>query len=510
MRLEIKKNTIKGTFWGLISKLISLFFPFVIRTIIIRKLGSEYAGLSSLFTSILQVLSLTELGFGTAMVFAMYQPIVEDDIIKQRAILNFYRKIYFYIGLVMLVIGLAIVPFLGFFINGTIPHDINLYSLYLIYLSNTVLSYFMFGYRSAVFSAYQRHDLISIVIMISNFVMYSLQIILLLTTKNYYLYVSCLLLGTIMTNVFTYKLSEKYYPQVYPEGDISSVDKKSIYDKIKALLLHKIGNIILNSADTIVISSFLGLIVLSNYNNYYYLMNSVSSIVMILFSTLTAGIGNSLIIDNCKQKMEKFYSILYINGFIVSVCTCCFFSMYQDFIHIWVGEDKCLNYGMMFLFCVYFYVHMIRRTILMYRDAAGLWELNKWQPIVSGIFNLIVNILLVQYIGVYGILISSILAQVLIDIPWESGLTTYSLFGEKPIKYYSRIVLFSIATSCSMVITDFLMQMVVINIYLKLLVELICAMICSGIIFVGITLYLPEFKKIFAKVIVPLFQRLGI
>ena len=502
MRLEIKKNAIKGTFWGTISKLISLFFPFVIRTIIIRRLGSEYAGLSSLFTSILQVLSLTELGFGTAMVFAMYQPIAEDNIIKQRAVLNFYRKIYFYIGLTMLVAGLAIAPFLGFFINGAIPQDINLYILYLIYLSNTVLSYFMFGYRSAIFSAYQRQDLISIVSMISNFVMYGLQIILLLTARNYYFFAVCLPLSTIMTNVFTYKLSEKYYPQIYPEGDISNEDKNNIYHKIKALLLHKIGGIILNSADTIVISVFLGLIILSNYNNYYYLINAVSGIIVILFSTLTAGIGNSLIIDNGEQKKEKFYNILYINGLIVSVCTCCFFSMYQDFIRVWVGNDKCLDYGIMILFCVYFYIHMIRRTILMYRDAAGLWEANKWQPIVSGGFNLIVNILLVQYVGVYGILISSILAQVLIDIPWESGLTTYSLLGEKPLKYYSRIILFSIATCCSMIITGLLVQSVVINVYFKLLIELACSLICSGIIFLGMTFYLPEFKKTFSKIIV--------
>lgn len=494
MKLDIKRNAIRGTIWGGFVKISSLLFPFIIRTIIIRMLGSEYIGLNSLFSSILQVLSLAELGFGSAMVYSMYAPIAQDDKVKQRSIIRYYRSVYLYIGLVILILGLLITPFLKFFIKGDIPSDINTVSLYLIFLFNTVISYFLFSYRRAVLDAYQRLDIISIITFITNLSVFLIQIVLLLSFRNYYCYIICLPIGTLVTNGLLYCLSVKHYPEIYPEGDLDKSEKQSIYGKIRALLLHKIGGIVLNSADNIVISSFLGLTVLALYSNYYYLLKSISSLVMIPFSALTAGIGNSLLLDSASAKKQKFYTILFLNGLIVSVCTCCFFSMYQDFIQLWIGEEGLFSFNIMILFCVYFFIHMIRKTVLMYRDSAGLWKENQFQPIVSAIFNLILNLILVNYIGVYGILISSILAMVLIDIPWESGITTKSVIEEKCTPYYLRLLLFSIITIISCALIHLIKKLLMLNnnIIVLLFIDLMLGGIIPLCIFVLFTIWLPE------------------
>lgn len=496
MKLDVKKNAIKSSFWGIFAKIVMLLFPFIIRTIIIRILGSEYAGLGNLFSSILQVLSLAELGFGSAIVFSMYQPIVEDNKVKQREILNFYKKVYICIGFLILLIGMFVMPFLRFLIKGDIPNDVNIYILYAIYLFDTGISYFLFAYRGALFNAYQRQDISAKVSVSISIIMYIVQILLLVKCKNYYAYVICVPICTLLINIGTYIVAKKNFPDLYPEGDLDKEEKKSIYDKIRALMLHKVGGIVLNSADTIVISAFLGLTILANYNNYYYLLSSVSALIEVLFISLTAGIGNSILIDDDCSIKQRFYNILYINASVVTVCTCCFFALYQDFISIWVGKDKLFDIFTVILLCIYFYVHMIRRAILMYRDAAGVWKENQWQPIVSAVFNLVVNIILVQFIGIYGILISSILAQILIDIPWESNITTNAVLKENSQKYFAHILVFAMISMISMAIIYFIKINLVLNIYLMIVVELIVAILVPIILIPVGTFFLPGFKTL--------------
>ena len=188
------QQALRNILWGLIEKTITILCPFVIRTIIIYKLGNEYLGLSSLFSSILQVLSLAELGFGDAIIFGMYKPISEHDNKKVGTYLNTFRKIYQLLGVVILTIGLMVLPFVKRLINGSYPDDINIYILYIIYLLNTVISYFLFAYKESLIKANQRNDINSKIYILCNLVMYILQIVVLLLFKNYYFYAVLLLL----------------------------------------------------------------------------------------------------------------------------------------------------------------------------------------------------------------------------------------------------------------------------------------------------------------------------
>lgn len=496
-QLDFSKNTIQGTVWGGINKFVAVFMPFIVRTILIRRLGAEYAGLSSLFTSILQVLSLAELGFASAMVYEMYKPIAENNIDEISALLKFYKKIYIIIGCAVVIIGMCIMPILGVLIKGEVPSDVNIYILYVIYLLNTAISYFLFAYRASIMSAYQREADNAKIQLVTNTLMYLVQITVLLLFANYYVYIVFLPVFTLIYNFARYAYVKKKYPQIKCEGEITESQKKGIKKNISALFLHKVGNVTVNTLDNIVVSSFLGLVLLSNYNNYFYLINAITSIILIFFNSITAGVGNRLIVKDNESNVGDFYKIFYINGFSVVVCTTCLFAVFQEFITIWVGKEYLFQPITMILFCIYFFVHTIRRTIIAYRDAAGMWVDNKWQPIVSAIVNLTLNISLVRIIGVNGVVISTIISMLIVDIPWETGKLIHKLFNQRTTGYYLRLIEYGvIAFACCGTIYWFFSKITINYTVISLMIKGMSAFVFSSVVFGIATFRTGEFQYI--------------
>ena len=269
-------------------------------------IGVEYLGLNSLFTSVLQVLNLAELGVGSAMVFSMYKPIAEDDSITICALMKLYRTYYRVIGGIILVVGLLLTPFMPKLISGTIPEDMNIYFLYLLNLLATVLTYWLFAYRNSVLQAHQRNDLISKVTLVTDTVKYLLQIAALVVLHDYYCYVIVLLLTQALNNVLTAIIAKRVFPQYNPEGKLAQNEIKQINGKIRDLFTSKLGYTIVSSADTIVISAFLGLTVLAQYQNYYYIMSSIIGFMSIIYASITAGVGNSMITKSVDQNYREY------------------------------------------------------------------------------------------------------------------------------------------------------------------------------------------------------------
>lgn len=482
--LNFRKNTIQGTIWGVVNKFAAVAFPFVVRTIIINKLGAEYAGLSTLFTSILQMLSLADLGFGSAIVYAMYKPIAEEDVAAISALLCYFRKVYFYIGMAIMGIGLLIMPFINKFITGDIPDDINIYYLFLIYLVNTSISYLCLSYRASILSAYQREADNARIQLVTNSIMYMIQIFVLLIFENYYAYIIFLPIFTLVYNVIRYLYVVKKYPLISCKGNITKKQKDNIRGNIFALLFHKIGHVTVNTLDNVVISSFLGLVLLAQYNNYYYLISAITSLIMIFFGSITAGLGNRLLTLNEEKNKFDFYNIFYINALLVSVCTVCFFSMFQDFIEFWIGKEYQFDAMTMVLICIYFYIHTIRRTVISYRDAAGMWVDNKWQPIVSAIVNLSLNLTLIRIIGIKGVVISTIVSMIVVDIPWETKRLISKLFDTSTYKYYMCFLLYTFLTIVSCFFVWPMINIIAsFNVYARLLLESVFSIIVGCVVF---------------------------
>ena len=371
MKIDKTRNASRNITFGILLKIYQIFLPFLMRTIMMYTIGVQYLGLNSLFSSILQVLNLAELGVGSAMVFSMYKPIAEDDENTICALLKLYRLYYRFIGILILIFGILIIPFLPKLISGNIPSDMNIYILYVLNLGATVLTYWLFAYRNSVLQAYQRTDVISKITISTETLKYFLQFIVLLIYKNYYFFLIILLISQVINNIIVAIISKRMFPNLVPMGNLDRNMVKSINSKIRDLFTSKLGYTIVSSADTIVISAFLGLTVLAKYQNYYYILNSIIGFMSIIYSSITAGIGNSMLTKSLEENYDDFKTFTLLVTFVSGICCACFLVLYQPFMLIWMGKEMLLSNLMIILFCVYFSFYELVMMISVYKDAGG-------------------------------------------------------------------------------------------------------------------------------------------
>lgn len=454
-KIERTKNATRNIIFGVILKAYQIIVPFLMRTAMIYLMGVQYLGLNSLFTSILQVLNLAELGVGSAMIYSMYKPIAEDDNATICALMKLYKTYYRVIGLIIAVIGCALTPFIPKLISGDVPDNLNIYLLYLLNLGATVLSYWLYAYKNCILQAHQRVDIISKVTLVTSTIQYSLQLLVLWLFKDYYLYVIVLLATQALTNIATAMCADRIYPQFKPKGQIAAEEKKAINNRIKDLFTSKIGGIIYDSADTIVISSFLGLTALAIYQNYFYILNAITGLITVVFSACTAGIGNSIVVETKEKNYKDLNKFTFIICWGAGFCSVCLLCLYQPFMELWVGKNLMLSSSAVICFVVYFFVRQLNSLFNTYKDASGMWHEDRFRPLVAALTNLALNLILVQFIGLYGILISTVLAIVCVGMPWLLHNLFTVIFEKKylvgylkNLLYYCFIILISCTITC--------------------------------------------------------------
>lgn len=477
---NIKRNIISG----IVNKTIMMLFPFVIRTIIIWKLGIEYVGLSSLFTSLLQILSLAELGVGTAIVYSMYKPLVENDTKLISALLNMYKKIYRIIGIVILSIGIIITPLLKFFISGSYPDDINIYILFIIYLVNTVSSYFLFAYKQSLLLANQRNDVENNILSISYFIMYILQIIAIVFTKNYYFYIIFLPICTIAINLIRNEYTKKKYPQYNCSGELPKEVKQDMKKRVFGLLLSRICQVCRNSFDSIVISMFLGLAILGKYQNYYYIINTIAGFLTIITTSIVAGIGKNIVIKTKEENYEEFELFQFGYNWIASWCTVCLLCLYQPFMEIWIGKDNLMPFSLVIFMCIYFYALRIGDVVAVYKEATGIYWEDRYRPILESVVNLVLNFALVYILGVNGVVISTIISILFINIPWAAVVLHKTYFKTSPSKYFLNILKNIIILLFISILTYSMCLLVNEKIYMTLIIRGIICIVVPNIILI--------------------------
>ena len=437
MKIDRTKNATRNIVFGIILKVYQIAIPFLMRTAMIYFMGMQYLGLNSLFTSILQVLNLAELGVGSAMVFSMYKPIVDDDKVTICALMKLYKIYYRFIGLAIAIIGLVLLPFIPKLIHSDLPSGMNIYILYLLNLAATVLSYWLFAYKNSLLQAHQRSDITSKVTLCTNTIQYALQLIVIIFIKNYYLFVIISLFTQALTNIVTAIVVTKLYPGYNPQGDLDKSLIKDINQRIRDLFTSKLGGVIVNSVDTIVISAFLGLTVLAIYQNYYFILTSVIGFVTIVFKACTAGIGNSIIVETKEKNFRDLNKFTFIISWISGFCATCFLCLFQPFMDVWVKKESLkLGFSAVICFCIYYFVYEINQLLCTYKDSAGIWHEDRFRPLVTAIGNLIMNLIMVQFLGVYGVILSTVLSTLFIGMPWLLHNLFTVLFEKKQLKRY--------------------------------------------------------------------------
>lgn len=507
MSTNRKFNTARNTVWGLISKILSLIFPFVIRTIIIQVLGVEYVGLNSLFTAILQTLSLAELGFSSAIVFTMYKPIADNDNKLIAGILEFYKNVYRVIGLAILGCGLAILPFLEYLIAGDVGVDINIYILYLIYLSNTVISYLLFAYKSAVLQATQRNDIENKIILTVNLLLYVTQILLLIIFKNYYFYALAGPLFCIINNVVRSIVVDKLFPQYRIKSKISKDMKRDIAKRVKALFLYKVGDIVSSSSTPIIISAFLGVTILAEYSNYYLIITTLIGFLMVYNNAMTASIGNSVAVASVEDNYNTFNVLVFIQGWIIGFMTICYICLCQPFMDLWVGKELMLDLSVVILLGIYFYTWKINDIVCVYKDATGLWHPDRYRPLIEAFATIVLSVVFIQFWGVNGAVFGFIASLLIVTWSWMPSILYKKYFNRKVFEYYKTLLFQIIINAVLCLITYMLCNLAVFDsLIITLLIRAIICLIIPNLILLLLYFKSTKFKHA-KKWIIDVFSR---
>lgn len=440
-------NSIKNSISAIIQYSIVIILGFVSRTIFIKILGSEYLGLNGLFTNIMTMLSIAELGIGNAIIFNLYKPIAENDHSKIKALMNFYRKAYNIIALSILCFGIALIPFLKYLV-GDINVDVNLNLIYLLSLLSTVSSYIL-SYKRSIIFANQKNYIINYITLFWTIILNVSQLSVLFLTKNYYIYLTLKIVVQILENITLYLAANKLYPYLKESNSykLSKQDEKNIFQKVKALFFHQIGTIIVNGTDNILISFFLGISVVGVYSNYYMIINYVSILIAQIINSCSASVGNLVATDVSPKRFTIFNKIRFLNFTIVLYAGSLIFTLIQPFIELWIGKEYLIEFSVLVILLLNFYQTLMRRSFAIFKDAAGIWLEDKFVPLIESVINIVFSIILGHFLGLLGIFIGTFLSGLVIWLYSYPEFVYKKLFErDKKLYYKETLGYFSLYT----------------------------------------------------------------
>lgn len=430
------KNSVKNIISGLSLKFINIPLQLIIRVVIINYLGIEFIGLNSFMLSIINIITAIELGFGIAMTQSLYEPIKNNNQSKVNEILVSFKYIYNKVGIIVFSLGLIVLPFLNYFNSNNDGIDVNIYIVFVIYLLSSLINFFVFPHKIAIINANQKRNILHNVSIITKTLSALFQIIILVLFKDYYIFILSIVIFPLIRNLMISYYCSKYYPNSFPLGKVDKSYLTSIFTKTKKVAIHKFGDIALISVDTILIVCFLGYKTLSIYSNYIYLVTAINTTLDVISMSLLASVGNLLVGNNRKYRL--FYKLSVVNAIIIGFISVKLFIIHQFFITIWLGEENLFeSIFTVLLFSIYLFSTKIRSVLILYRDALGIWDKDFYKPIVGVFSNLILSLIFVNYFGVNGVLISSIIVLIVIYLPWEIIIVHKYIFSKKFIRLYT-------------------------------------------------------------------------
>lgn len=450
----------------MISKLLTFVISFISRTVFIRILGSEYLGINSLYTDLLTILSFAELGFGSALTFLMYKPIVEDDDKKIAQLLNYYRKVYRIIALVIFCLGLLVLPFLPYLVKGNYllnENDLRLY--FIIFLFNTIITYFVSYKYSYAFARQQMYITTKLDIYV-NIITVFIQTIILIITKSFFLY---LLSKSIILLISRFIISN-YLNKLFPiltnpkKEELDVNDKKILFREIKGLVIHQFSSIAVHQTDNIIISATekLGIITVGLINNYNMLINGVLGFVQNIFSSVTAGFGNLAAESNNEKFKKVFDTANFISFWIYSFVCIAFYILIPKFISIWLGDNFLIDKHSFALIIINCYLQGQSTVYNDARIAKGNFNKDKWLALLQAIVNLIISIVCVNIYGLLGVYIGTIASR-LVYVIFRPYSTYKFLFGISSYYYYLDLIKYFIIALVLCVISVLITNLVLIE-----------------------------------------------
>lgn len=488
------KSSIKNTITALMVSICSAILGIISQALFLKILNVEYLGINGLFTNVIAMLNIAELGIGNAIIVNLYKPIYENNIEKIKSLMFFYKKAYNIVALIILIVGLLLVPFLSYIV-GEVTVDINLTIIYLLFLFSTVSSYLLI-YKRSILIAYQQNYILNIIEIFYLIIYNFLQIVILYLTKNYYLYLSIKIICQLLENIIVSIYANKKYKYL-EDKNYQKLDKKTeknIFNKIKALFFHKIALFIIKGTDNILISTFLGITTVGLYSNYNTIINSTNNLFSRMISSTLASVGNLLAEDNKEKTYQIFRKIRFFNFWIATFSSCCLLVIMQNFIKLWIGEKYLLKDYILCILVFNYFLSLMKYCYSVFKDAAGIWQEDKFVPLIESIINIISSIILAKFFGLAGIFIGTIISSF---TKWGYSypkLIHKKLFNRSYENYIKEniryLIIFILISSLSYLISLLTIHE---NIFIQVVINTIEAVVISNVLMIIIFYKTEEF-----------------
>lgn len=434
-----KKNVFLNIIFGYIVQLGMIVLSFVGRRIFLNYLSVEYLGINGLFSNILTILSLPELGVDSAVVYFLYKPVADDDKNLIVAMLKYFKKLYTYLAVAIFLIGIAFIPFLQYIIKSDLP-SFDLIVYYVLFLINSVISYLV-AHKVALLSANQKQRVQKTAMLFSNIILQFIHIAVLMIWKNYVLYIVATIIGTVINNVILSIVCKKLYAFEDVKSN-ATLEKKIIVTKIASTFVYKIGAVIINSTDNILISTIVSTAAVGLYSNYYTVVSAFNGLLAIITKSLISSVGNLSATEEKRKQYEYFNFFILFYHFIAALGAIGFYLLINDFIAMWIGNNYLFDKYVVFSIVFNFYLTNAINPIWMFREANGLFEKVKYLILTTAFLNIFLSIILGKIFGIFGILTATALSRIMTNVWYEPRvlfnnvfMTNTSLYWKNQCKY---------------------------------------------------------------------------
>lgn len=414
---------------SVLTNAVILVTAFVVQKTLVETMGSDYNGINGLFSSILAMMSLADLGIGTAIIYHMYRPVAEKDWQKINSLLCFYKRCYIGISGVVLLIGLVVSPFLTLLV-GDVDISDSIYLIYALFLVDCLCSYFL-AYKKSLLYA----DLMNYIPDAIYFVVYliqnALQIYVLMAFQNFILFLIVKSLGKCVSNLFISLYISKKYPQTRGR-DIEPVEREvreDIVTKVKGLLFHKLGKILVTGSDSIVLTGVLGIGAMSLYTNYRLIISGVTALFSRIFEILTNSVGNFLLDSDQNRRLDIYQKIDFLNFWCFGCVAVGMYAIIQPFLILWQGEKFLLDKAVVFVLVINFYLEGMRASVNTFKEAAGIFHEDRKIPMIEALVNLAVSVILAKLLGIAGVFLGTIISTAVVYLYSYPRYVCKPLFG---------------------------------------------------------------------------------
>ena len=475
-----KKNILKISFTSAITSGVNIVLQFLYRTVFLYILSKEYLGIEGLFANVINVLSLAELGLGVVIGYKLYEPIKNNNIFNTAALMNFYKKIYRCIAVLVAVLGLIMLPFLKFLVKDSseIPNNVNLYVVYFLYLFQSISSYF-FTYKQTLLTADQKGDIVVGYTFLNSTLKLVVQLVVLAVSKDYqWMLGIAILMNLLMNGAFSIYITKRYSEVFVIDAEIDRETKKSIYHDMKATMCHRIGGILVGSTDNIILSACVGLGQLGIYSNYSLIIECIKKVLNQLFGNFTASLGNAYLSNSKYENYQLYKKFLVINFIFANIASVCVYVLINPFIALWQGKGMVLDQTTLILIVLQFFVQVVRIINISYTNACGLFNKDMIRPVIEVIINLSTSVILALHCGMVGVFIGTLVSYSC-TVFWREPYLLYKYAFQENIKeyWYMYAKNFVLMVFECFIINDFLK--ININNFLEWILQLIITLFVS-------------------------------